>query len=119
MIDYGTKFCSEEGLEINIKEIDYSEIKTFHWTQEQADKFWEKYFIGYVKNSPQREFASEIIEMLKIQGNKIYIKKKNRGKFTEYCGGTVTDECIQRGKNSSNPAIRKRAIFAQNSRKWK
>ena len=53
------------------------------------------------------------------KGNKIYIKKKNRGKFTEYCGGKVTDECIQRGKNSSNPAIRKRAIFAQNSRKWK
>ena len=28
------------------------------------------------------------------KGNKIYIKKKNRGKFTEYCGGKVTDECI-------------------------
>lgn len=53
------------------------------------------------------------------KGNKIYIKKKNRGLFTEYCGGNVTNECIQRGKNSSNPAIRKRAIFAQNSRKWK
>ena len=53
------------------------------------------------------------------KGNKIYIKKKNRGKFTEYCGGNVTNECIQRGKNSSNPTIRKRAIFAQNSRKWK
>lgn len=53
------------------------------------------------------------------KGNKIYIKKRNRGKFTEYCGGNVTNECIQRGKNSSNPAIRKRAIFAQNSRKWK
>ena len=53
------------------------------------------------------------------KGNKIYIKKRNRGKFTEYCGGNVTNESIQRGKNSSNPAIRKRAIFAQNSRKWK
>ena len=53
------------------------------------------------------------------KGNKIYIKKRNRGKFTEYCGGNVTNECIQRGKNSSNPTIRKRAIFAQNSRKWK
>lgn len=52
-------------------------------------------------------------------GNKIHIKKKNRGKFTEYCGGNVTNECIQRGKNSSNPVIRKRATFAANSRKWK
>jgi hypothetical protein len=28
------------------------------------------------------------------KGSGIYIKKKNRGKFTEYCGGEVTDECI-------------------------
>ena len=48
----------------------------------------------------------------------IYIKKQNRGKFTEYCGGKVTDECIQRGKNSKDPKIRKRATFAANVRKW-
>jgi hypothetical protein len=48
----------------------------------------------------------------------IHIKKKNRGKFTEYCGGKVTDECIQRGLNSSNPITRKRANFARNARKW-
>lgn len=49
----------------------------------------------------------------------IHIKKENRGKFTDYCGGKVTSECIARGKNSSNPAIRKRATFAANARKWK
>lgn len=49
----------------------------------------------------------------------IHIKKKNRGKFTDYCGGTVTSECIARGKRSPNPAIRKRATFAANARKWK
>lgn len=53
------------------------------------------------------------------KGNKIHIKKANRGKFTEYCGGKVTQECISRGKNSSNPKIRKRATFAANARKWK
>lgn len=52
-------------------------------------------------------------------GSKIKIKKANRGKFTEYCGGKVTSECIQRGKNSSDPKIRKRATFAANVRKWK
>lgn len=51
-------------------------------------------------------------------GSKIHIKKKNRGKFTEYCGGKVTQECIKRGKNSPNPVIRKRATFAANVRKW-
>ena len=52
------------------------------------------------------------------KGNKIHIKKANRGKFTDYCGGKVTNECIQRGKNSSDPAVRKRATFAANARKW-
>lgn len=48
----------------------------------------------------------------------IHIKKKNRGLFTKYCNGKVTEECIQRGKNSPDPKIRKRATFAQASRKW-
>lgn len=59
----------------------------------------------------------DMIEHLK-KGGKIYIKKANRGKFTEYCGGKVTNECIARGKNSPDPKIRKRATFAANSRKW-
>jgi len=50
---------------------------------------------------------------------KIYIKPSNRGKFTDYCGGKVTAECIARGKRSPNPTIRKRATFAANARKWK
>ena len=50
--------------------------------------------------------------------SKIHIKKANRGKFTDYCGGKVTSECIQRGLHSSNPTTRKRANFARNARKW-
>lgn len=52
------------------------------------------------------------------KGSGIHIKKKNRGKFTEYCGGEVTDKCIQKAKNSKNPTLRKRATFAQNARGW-
>lgn len=55
---------------------------------------------------------------LYADGGGIHIKKANRGKFTEYCGGKVTSECIRRGKNSSSPAVRKRATFAQNARNW-
>lgn len=54
----------------------------------------------------------------KGEKNKIHIKKENRGKFTDYCGGKVTSECISKGKNSPNPTIRKRATFAANARKW-
>ena len=59
----------------------------------------------------------EEIPILKKGG--IHIKKKNRGKFTEYCGGKVTEECINKGKKSKDPKIRKRATFAANARKWK
>ena len=60
----------------------------------------------------------DAIEAFK-KGNKIHIKKENRGKFTDYCGGKVTSECIQRGKNSPDPKIRRRATFAANARTWK
>lgn len=53
------------------------------------------------------------------KGSKIHIKKKNRGKFTEYCGGKVTQECIDKAKKSKNPTLRKRAVFAENARAWK
>lgn len=49
----------------------------------------------------------------------IHIKKKNRGKFTDYCGGKVTNSCISRAKASGNPTLVKRATFAANARKWK
>ena len=58
------------------------------------------------------------IPMLK-SGSKIHIKPENKGKFTEYCGGKVTTSCIEKGKNSPDPKIRKRATFAANARTWK
>lgn len=70
---------------------------------------FEKFFI------PSKD---QLMEYFK-KGGGIHIKKENRGKFTDYCGGKVTSECIAKGKNSSNPAIRKRATFAANARKWK
>lgn len=62
--------------------------------------------------------GDQVIQMFK-KGYKIHIKKENRGKFTDYCNGKVTSECIQRGKNSPDPNIRKRAVFADNARHFK
>ena len=59
-----------------------------------------------------------ILEFLK-NGSGIHIKEKNKGKFTSYCGGKVTDECIRKAKASGNPTLVKRATFAANVRKWK
>lgn len=102
------------------------------------DKFLGEYY-GYTRpiNKSVKGASPEVYQSLvdaynrnkgiytglisKKQGGKmkIHIKKSNRGKFTDYCGGKVTSECIQRGKNSPNPDIRKRATFAANARKWK
>lgn len=52
-------------------------------------------------------------------GSGIHIKKENRGKFTEFCNGKVTQDCIDKAKKSNNPTLVKRATFAENSRAWK
>ena len=72
-IDYGTKFCIEENLNLKINIQEYWEKLKFSWTEEQENKFWNKYIIKYFKQYPPREFASEIIKKLKKEGNKIYI----------------------------------------------
>lgn len=37
---------------------------------------------------------------------------KKPGSFTSYCGGKVTDSCIEKGKKSKNPTTRRRANLA-------
>lgn len=74
-------------------------------------------------NQPQLQYQKQGGKMNTLQflknGSGIHIKKKNRGKFTDYCGGKVTDSCIRRAKASGNPTLVKRATFAANVRKWK
>jgi hypothetical protein len=45
--------------------------------------------------------------------------KINKGVFTEYCGGKVTDECIQKGLKSNDTTTRKRAALAKTFRSIK
>lgn len=58
-----------------------------------------------------------LTEYLK-NGGGIHIKEKNKGSFTKYCKGKVTQECIDKAKKSGNKKLIKRAVFAENSRKW-
>jgi hypothetical protein len=59
-----------------------------------------------------------ILQLLK-KGSKIHIKESNSGKFTDYCDGKVTQKCIDKAKKSGNKKLVKRAVFAENARKWK
>lgn len=54
--------------------------------------------------------------LLFAEGGRIHIKPENRGKFTETKRrtGKTTEELT----HSKNPITRKRAIFAQNAKKW-
>ena len=70
-------------------------------------------------NSRSDDCYFEDNPLITLAKSGIKIKEKNKGKFTEYCGGKVTDECIARAKNSNNPILRKRAVFAENARAWK
>lgn len=81
-----------------------------------------------VQTNPVRNLTPSFTNFLKYggktqskmkTGNKIHIKKKNRGKFTDYCGGNVTQACINRAKRSGSSTLRKRAVFAENARHWK
>ena len=57
-----------------------------------------------------------------MASKKIKIKDSKKGTFTKYCKNKgykgVTSKCIAEGKKSKSKAIRKKATFAQNSRKW-
>ena len=77
------------------------------------DRNWNDIRVNYKQGGKMN-----ILEFLK-NGSGIHIKPKNRGSFTRWCGGEVTNECIARGKRSSNSAIRKKATFADNARHFK
>ena len=81
-----------------------------------------KQFVEFCRNNvsievPTNDLSEEMVLRCK-NGSKIHIKKSHEGRFTKYCKGKVTDECIRKGKNSSDPKIRKMATFAKNSRGW-
>lgn len=72
-IDFGTKYCIEEGIEIQLNKEEYYEKGKFNWTEEQEEKFWNKYLETYVNEFSPRKFASEVIEKLQKEGHKIYL----------------------------------------------
>lgn len=95
-------------------------------------------FVGSVNQASQNymedeEIADQVaimkaigqeVPQFKEGGAKNWIQKANKsmkrrgtvGKFTEYCGGKVTADCIERGLNSPDPKVRKRAAFAKSMR---
>ena len=110
LADYGSKYCVENNLPVNIKEIEYDEFKTFNWTEEQGIKFWNEYIIYYATNYPARAFASDIIKKLKEEGNEIYITtaRNDYGVPKEYIGkmrGEIVAKWLEENKIPYNKII--------------
>ena len=103
IVDYGTKYCVENNLPINIKAGEYDEFKTFNWSEEQGIKFWNKYIVYYATKYPAREFAAEVIQKLKEEGNEIYlitarndygVPKEDIGKMRDFVAQWLKDNNI-------------------------
>ena len=97
LADYGSKFCVENDISLNIENIEYDEFKTFNWTEEQGIKFWNEYIIYYATKYPARDLASEVINKLKEEGHEIYIitARNDYGVPKEYIG-KMRDEIVPR-----------------------
>lgn len=87
-IDYGTKMCVEENWPINIDLRKYYESEKFNFTEEQEEKFWNRYLVEYVTKTNPRAFSAEIIGKLQQEGNNIYIitARDETGMPPEYYG---------------------------------
>lgn len=73
MIDYGSKYCVENSLPIDIKLGEYDDTKMFNCSEEDAMGFWKTYVIEYFENYKIRDFAADVINKLKQEGHEIYI----------------------------------------------
>jgi len=80
------------------------------------EKFNAKILIDKIKNEAlQKAKNGKWIQDV----NKTIEKKHTKGSFTEWCGGKVTNDCIERGLKSKDERIRKRAQLAKNFRDMK
>ncbi len=70
--DYGIKFCYENHIKYEIHPKEYNEASALGVSEENANKFWNRYLPYYATEYPAREFASEVIKKLK-EHNEIYI----------------------------------------------
>jgi len=128
--DFYTKYKKEPTTDELNRYIDNMDSRELIKMFKNLNGYTNYMYINVLKQRDPDEVARKIKEAMKLVAyndtprrtlvakSGIKIKKKNRGKFTEYCGGNVTQDCINRAKHSGNKKLIKRAVFAENARKW-
>lgn len=122
---YSTVWNQDRGVQEWVKRKDHPTA----WMENSAtalNGFQDKWRIqndpehpGFLMYTKKEKEGGSLNYLSYFKDGGIHIKKSNKGKFTDYCGGKVTSECIEKGKHSKSAAVRKRATFAANARKWK
>ena len=85
-LDCGSKYSYENHLNGIVKEDEYDIEDILNLTKEENYKFWHKNLKYYKTKKYAREFAAEVIDKLKKQGNEIHIitaRKKDEIKWTK------------------------------------
>lgn len=81
VIDYGTKFFSENNIPYIVRDDKFYGEEIFNVTPEQYEMFLNDYIFNYAMNVPIRPFAKEIIEKLKREHKIVIITARD---FTAY-----------------------------------
>lgn len=72
-LNHFSKFCVEHNVEYTIKKASYELHEVFNVDKNVENDFWQEFIFYYAENEKPREFAKEVIDQLKKQGNEIYI----------------------------------------------
>ena len=72
ILDFTSKYCYENNLN-GFDNANLYEYRKLNWDKKTINSYREEYFLNYVKNEPARKFASEVIQKLRADGNKIFI----------------------------------------------
>lgn len=81
VIDYGTKFFSENNIPYIVRDDRFYGKEIFNVTEEQYKLFLDNYIFEYSVNPPMRPFAREIIKKLKEEHEIFIITARD---FTTY-----------------------------------
>lgn len=73
IIDYGTNYFTKNNIQYKLHNDIYDSKEIFEVTEEQYNEFWKENLLKYSEKILIRPFASEVINKLKKNNNRIYI----------------------------------------------
>ena len=91
---------------------DHNQIETLysHWTSEQIDTFWNKYFIKVLTIARPKDYVAEVLKKLKEEGNNIIIIT-SRYEYAE--GGTEIEDYTRKWLEKNGIVYDKLVLGAQ------